>query len=76
LGQVTIYIDDQTEQQARASARAEGVSLSRWVAGRIKRRARSEWPEAVRSLAGAWGDLPSVERIRRRGAKDNPRGRL
>jgi hypothetical protein len=76
MGQVTIYIDDKTERKARASARAEGVSLSKWVAGRIQRRARGEWPEAVRVLAGAWEDLASAERIRRPGAKDLPRGRL
>lgn len=76
MGQVTIYIDDETEQKARASARAEGVSLSKWVAGRIQRRARGEWPESVRVLAGAWSDLPSGERIRRTGAKDVPRGGL
>jgi len=76
MGQVTIYIDDQTEKKARASARAEGVSLSRWVAERIERRGRREWPAAVRSLAGAWTDLPSVQRIRRPGAKDIARERL
>jgi len=76
MGQVTIYIDDETEQKARASARAEGVSLSRWVVERIERRARNEWPDSVRVLAGAWSDLPSGERIRRTGAKDVPRGRL
>ena len=76
MGQVTIYIDAETEQKARAAARAEGVSLSKWVAGRIQRRARNEWPEAVRALAGAWDDLPSAERIRRSRTRDIPRGRL
>ena len=76
MGQVTIYIDDKTEQKARASARAEGMSLSRWVAERIERRARNEWPESVRRLAGAWSDLPSGEEIRRIRTKDAPRRRL
>ena len=76
MGQVTIYIDDETEQNVRASARAEGVSLSRWVAERIQRRARGEWPESVRVLAGAWSDLPSGKQIRRTNAKDLPRVRL
>ena len=76
MGQVTIYIDDETEQKARASARAEGVSLSRWVAVRIKRRVRGEWPESVRALAGAWREIPSAERLRRTGGKDIPRERL
>ncbi len=76
MGQVTIYIDDATERMARASARAEGISLSKWVAERVKHRAPGVWPEAVRALAGAWTDLPSAERIRRSGARDIARGRL
>ena len=76
MGQVTIYVDDATEKKARASARAEGLSLSRWVAERIQRRARGEWPAAVRALAGAWSDLPSAGRIRRSAAKDIARERL
>lgn len=66
MGQVTIYLDEATEQKARAAARAEGVPLSRWVAERIERPAHGEWPAPVRELAGAWSDLPSAERIRRR----------
>jgi len=76
MGQVTIYLDDETEKRARASARAERVPLSRWVAKRIERRSRGEWPAAVRALAGAWTDLPTAERLRRRGASDTARDRL
>ena len=77
MGQVTIYLDEETEDKARAAARAEGVPLSKWVARRIQRPARGEWPEAVRALAGAWPDLPSAERIRKSSkTKDAPRERL
>jgi len=76
MGQVTIYLDDETEEKARTAARAKGVPLSRWVAERIQRRARGEWPEAVRALAGAWPDLPSAEQIRKSKAKDIARGRV
>lgn len=76
MGQVTIYLDEQTEKRARASARADGLSLSRWVAERIERRARGEWPAAVRALAGAWTDLPSAEQLRRPAARDIARVRL
>ncbi|MGH8690836.1 MAG: CopG family transcriptional regulator [Burkholderiales bacterium] len=77
MGQVTIYLDDKTEDKARAAARAEGVPLSKWVAQRIQRPARGEWPEAVRALAGAWPDLPSAERIRKASkTKDAARARL
>jgi hypothetical protein len=76
MGQVTIYLDDEAEQKARAAAHAEGVSLSRWVAERIRRPARHEWPVTVRALAGAWGDLPAAEKLRKSRAKDVPRKRL
>jgi len=77
MGQVTIYLDNETEEKARAAARAEGVPLSKWVAQRIQRPVRGEWPAVVRSLAGAWSDLPSAERIRKSSkAKDTGRARL
>jgi hypothetical protein len=76
MGQVTIYLDAETEAQARASARAEGVSLSKWVAERIQRRALGEWPASIRALAGAWADLPAADQTRKTRAKDIPRRRL
>lgn len=76
MGQVTIYIDAETESKARAAASAEGMSLSRWVAARIARRTRAEWPASVRALAGAWSDLPDAKALRKAGAKDLARGRL
>ena len=76
MGQVTIYLDDETEDKARAAARAEGMPLGRWVAARIQRRARGEWPEAVRALAGAWPDLVSAEAIRKSKTRDIARRRL
>jgi predicted nucleic acid-binding protein len=76
MGQVTIYLNSDTEKKARAAARAERVSLSKWVAGRIERGTRSEWPEQVRRLAGAWPDMPTVEQIRAKYGKDAKRSRL
>ena len=76
MGQVTIYLDEETEGKARAAARADGVSLSKWVAERIQQGARAEWPAFVRELAGAWADLPSAEQIRRAHGKDVARARL
>ena len=76
MGQVTIYLDEETEQQARAAARADGVSLSRWVADRIRRGTRAEWPASVRALAGAWRNFPSAETIRKGQSRDIPRRKL
>jgi len=76
MGQVTIYLDKDTEQEARAAAHAEGVPLSKWVARRLRGRPRREWPDTVRALAGAWADAPSLKTIRRYKAKDIARGRV
>jgi hypothetical protein len=76
MGQVTIYLDDETEKTVRAAAASDGVSMSKWIAQRIEKDARTEWPALVRKLAGAWSDLPSAEQIRRPSSKDVARGRL
>ena len=76
MGQVTIYLEGEIEKKARAAAHSEGVSLSKWVARRIEHRTRSEWPEHVRKLAGAWPDMPTVEQIRAKYGKDVKRSRL
>ena len=60
----------------RDAAESNGVSVSKWIAQRIQKDARTEWPTSVRELAGAWQDLPSAEQIRRHAAKDVKRGRL
>ncbi len=76
MGQVTIYLESRTEKKARAAARSAGVSLSKWIAGRIERGARSEWPAYFRDLAGAWPDAPTVEQIRATYGRDTRRSRL
>ena len=76
MGQVTIYLDDETEDKARAAARSKGVSLSKWIAERVQQGALSDWPEYVRELAGAWSDLPSAAQLRKSRGRDSKRTRL
>ena len=76
MGQLTIYLDDETEKRVRDAAGSNGVSVSKWIAQRIQKDARTEWPTSVRELAGAWPDLSSAEQIRRRSARDVKRRRL
>ena len=54
MGQVTIYLDDETEAKMKAAARAAGLSYSKWVVQVIRDKTRNEWPEQVAELAGAW----------------------
>lgn len=76
MGQVTIYLESKTEKKARAAARSEGVSLSKWIARRIEKGTRAEWPATFRALAGAWPDAPTVEQIRTKYGRDVKRSRL
>ena len=59
MGQLTIYLDDQTEQLVRAHAEAAGESVSKWVAEAVRKRASREWPADVIALLGSWKDEDS-----------------
>ena len=73
MGQVTIYLDDESESKMRASAKAMHLSQSKWIANLIKEKVADEWPESVRELAGSWEDFPSAEEIRETMGKDSLR---
>lgn len=60
MSQVTIYLDEDTEARMRAAAQAEGIPVSRWISRLVQERTRTEWPAAVRALAGAWADFPDA----------------
>ena len=70
MGQVTIYIDAETEKKMIASAKAAKISKSKWITTVIKEKVTSEWPASVVNLAGAWEDFPSIEEIRAGIGKD------
>lgn len=64
MGQVTLYMDDDTLGRMRAAAEAAGVSMSAWLAQLVRERTRTEWPREVAALAGAWRNMPSAEELR------------
>ena len=64
MGQVTIYLDDETETRMKEAAKASGVAVSRWVSELVREKTATEWPEAVRQLAGAWPDFLDAETLR------------
>ena len=70
MGQVTIYLDDETETRMKEAAKASGVAVSRWVSELVREKTATEWPEAVRQLAGAWPDFPDAETLRRAQGQD------
>ncbi len=73
MSQVTLYLDKETESKMRASAKASGMSLSKWVASLIRQGTATEWPASVAELAGAWTDLPTAEDLRKDTPSDLPR---
>lgn len=64
MGQITIYLDKETEEKLRALANSMEISQSKWIANTIREKLQTEWPDSIRALAGAWKDLPTVEEIR------------
>lgn len=76
MGQVTIYLDENTEQAMRTAAQSAKVSQSKWIAQLIQEKAGQEWPEEVIALAGAWSDFPTAEEIRKPHPKDIKRHSL
>ena len=73
MGQVTIYLDNETEKRLLQMVKKSGKSKSKWIADLIKERSASSWPESVRELAGTWTDLPTAEEIRSNFGKDAER---
>lgn len=73
MGQVTLYLDTETERAMKAAAQAANLSLSRWVGQLIQENLRQEWPRSVAELAGAWKDFPEAEELRAEMGEDVPR---
>ena len=56
MPQLSLYLDDATMETLRASALAEGVSMSRYASGLIRDRARfGAWPQGY--WEGVYGCL-------------------
>jgi hypothetical protein len=73
MSQVTIYLEEAIERKVRRRAKAEGLSLSKWIAKTIAASERDCWPPQVLASFGTWHDVaepgPSF-------GKDSPRERL
>ena len=76
MAQVTLYLDEETAAKLKKAARQAGLSRSRWLAQLIRQRTATEWPQAVRDLAGAWAELETAKGLRRRIGRDTRRERF
>ena len=70
MGQITIYLDSETEKKMKAVTANMNLSQSKWIASLIKEKLRDDWPDSVRNLSGAWKDMPSAEEIRKGAGED------
>ncbi len=73
MGQVTLYVDAETEAKMKVAARDAGVSVSRWVADLIRAKTATEWPASFTRLAGACSDMPTLDELREGLTEDVPR---
>ncbi len=73
MPQLNLYVDEATHLHIKRSAKASGVSLSKWVSALVREQTASEWPPEVLALSGAWKDFPSLDAIRKTRGKDLPR---
>ena len=64
MGQVTIYLDSETERKMLNMIKKSGLSKSKWIADLIKDKTKKTWPDSIAKLSGAWKDFPSAEEIR------------
>jgi hypothetical protein len=76
MGQVTIYLDRETEHKMKNIVKQSGMSKSKWIANLIREKAENVWPEKIQQLAGAWKDLPLAEEIREKMGHDTQRESL
>ena len=73
MGQVTIYLDQETEIKMKTIIFKNKCSKSKWIAGLIREKTENVWPVHIQNLAGAWKDLPEAEEIRKNKGTDIPR---
>ena len=77
MGQVTIYLDNETENKLKKAAKSSHLSVSKWIAGIIEEKITTEWPQDIIKLAGSWkDDFPTIEEIRSSAGHDFPREEL
>ena len=76
MGQVTIYLDSETEKKLNAIVGGMKVSKSKWISDLIRTETDNSWPDSVKKMAGTWKDIPLAEEIRAEATLDALREQL
>lgn len=62
MAQLNLYIGDKLMERIKKTAKAEGLSLSKWTQKRLERSLDTEWPEGYFELFGSLKDADDFER--------------
>ena len=76
MGQLTIYLDNNSEKILRRRAKEKKLSVSKYVSILVWEKSVSEWPEELIGSAGTWHDYPRVAELRADYGEDIPRDKL
>ena len=52
MGQLTIYLDDETLEKVKRGAEIEGDSVSSWIRRRLEKEIEGDWPPKYFELFG------------------------
>ena len=63
MGQLTIYLPDETEKQVRVAARRAKTTVSAYLAEiAVPSKRRGRWPKGYEKVLGSWkGRVPELE---------------
>ena len=56
MGQLSVYIDDETLKKVEEAAKSQNISVSKWITSRIKKSFQTSWDEDFFSLFGSIKD--------------------
>ena len=73
MAQVTIYLTDEIEEQARKAAELRGSSLGRWIAEQVAEKVKNTWPPEVLAAIGAFPDFAEGAELRGGYGEDSAR---
>jgi hypothetical protein len=76
MAQVTIYLNDEIEAQARSAAELRGSTLGRWIAEQVAEKVKNTWSPAVLDAIGSFPDFPEEAELRSQYGKDTARDPL
>jgi len=56
MGQLSVYIDDDTLKKVEDAAKSQNISVSKWITSRIKKSFKTNWDDDFFSLFGSIKD--------------------